>query len=90
MAAGERVVVLMSRAEKAALEAKAASAGPISAGELIRRAVEAYDEQAQAEAEELKALLRVLAATHAETLRQLERAERKLDATLSDLAGTGR
>jgi hypothetical protein len=43
----------MSPAEKAALDAKAASAGAISAGELIRRAVEAYDEQAQAEAEEL-------------------------------------
>lgn len=90
MAAGERVVVLMSRAEKAALEAKAASAGPISAGELIRRAVEAYDVETQAEAEELRGLLRILAATHEETLRQLEQAERKLDATLSDLPGTGR
>lgn len=88
--AAERVVVLMSPAEKAALEAKAASAGPISAGELIRRAVEAYDVETQAEAEELQALLRVLAATHAETLRQLVRAERKLDDTLSELAGAGR
>ena len=86
MAATERVVVLMSPAEKAALDAKAASAGAISAGELIRRAVAAYDEQAQAEAEELKGLLSVLAATHAQTLRQLDLAERKLDDTLTYLA----
>ncbi len=86
MAATVRVVVLMSPAEKAVLDAEAASAGAISAGELIRRAVEAYDEQAEAEAEELKGLLSVLAATHAETLRQLDLAERKLDDTLTYLA----
>lgn len=78
----------MSPAEKAALDAKAANAGHISAGQLIRRAVEAYDEQAQAEAAELRELLAVLAATHEDTLRQLDRAERKLDATLAHLAGT--
>jgi hypothetical protein len=86
MAATERVVVLMSPGEKAALDAKAASAGAISAGELIRRAVEAYDEHAQAEAEELKGLLALLASTHTETLRQLDLAERKLDDTLTYLA----
>ena len=87
MPATERVVVLMSPAEKSALDAKAASAGSISAGELIRRAVAAYDESVQAEAEELKALLALLAATHEETLRQLDRTERKLDDTLTYLAG---
>jgi signal transduction histidine kinase len=87
MAATERVVVLMSPAERAALDAKAAQAGRISAGELIRRAVEAYDEQAESEAEELRALLKVLASTHEETLRQLDRTEQKLDATLAHLAG---
>jgi hypothetical protein len=86
MAATERVVVLMSPAEKAALDAKAARAGPISAGELIRRAVAAYDQQAQAEAEELRGLLSLLAATHEATLRQLDLAERKLDDTLIYLA----
>ncbi len=86
MAATERVVVLMSPGEKAALDAKAAKAGAISAGELIRRAVEAYDEQDQAEAVELKGLLSLLATTHAETLRQLDLAERKLDDTLTYLA----
>jgi hypothetical protein len=49
MAASERVVVLMSPAEKQALDAKAASAGHIFASELVRRAVEAYDEQAAAD-----------------------------------------
>ena len=44
MVATERVVVLMSPAEKAALVAKAVLSGRISAGELIRRAVQAYDE----------------------------------------------
>ena len=86
MAATERVVVLMSPAEKAALDAKASQAGRISAGELIRRAVDAYDADAQSEAEELRALISVLSATHADTLRQLDRAEQKLDATLAALA----
>jgi hypothetical protein len=51
----------MSPAEKQALDAKAASAGHISASELVRRAVEAYDEQAAAEAAELREWLSVLA-----------------------------
>jgi hypothetical protein len=88
MAATERVVVLMSPAEKAALDAKAARAGPVSAGELIRRAVEAYDETEAAEAEELRALLSVLAATHDETMRRLARTEGKLDETLEFLSRT--
>ncbi len=82
----ERVVVRMSPGEKAALEVKAASCGAISAGEFIRYAVEVYDEPAQAEAEMLTGLLSLLAAGHAETLRQLDLAERKLDDTLTHLA----
>ncbi|HME27572.1 MAG TPA: ribbon-helix-helix protein, CopG family [Acetobacteraceae bacterium] len=88
MAATERVVVLMSPAEKATLDAKAARAGPVSAGELIRRAIEAYDETAETEAGELRALLSVLAATHDETMRRLARTERKLDETLEFLSRT--
>lgn len=90
MAASERVVVLMSPAEKAALDAKASRAGSVSAGELIRRAVEAFDAEAEAEADELRALLSVLAATHDETLRRLDQTERKLDDTLAYLARTRR
>lgn len=90
MAATERVVVLMSPAEKAALDAKAARAGSASVGELIRRAVEAYDEDAETDAAELRTLLSVLATTHDETLRRLDLTERKLDETLAYLAGTRR
>ena len=87
MAVTERVVVLMSPAEKRALDAKAARAGPISAGELVRRAVEAYDEKAAEEAAELRGLLGVLASVHAETLRRLDATECKLDNTLAYLQG---
>jgi len=85
VAASERVVVLMSPAEKRALDAKAANAGHISAGELVRRAVEAYDERAAAEAAELREWLGVLARVHAETLRRLDDTEHKLDTTLAYL-----
>lgn len=81
MAATARVVVLMSPEEKAALDSKAVRAGRISAGELVRRAVEAYDEETMREAEELRALLRVLADTHKATLAAIDRTERKLDAS---------
>ncbi len=69
----------MSAEEKAALEAKAVRAGRLSAGELVRRAVDAYDEEAQREAEELRLLLDVFRQTHAKTIRELDRLERKLD-----------
>ncbi len=86
MAATARVVVLMSPEEKAALEAKAAQAGPISTAELVRRAVDAYDLADRGEAAELRRVLAVLNATHAETLRQLDQTDRKLDEVLAALA----
>lgn len=86
----ERLVVLMSPAEKQALDAKAARAGQISAGELVRRAVAAYDERAAGEAAELRDMLGVLAGVHAETLHRLDATERKLDDTLTYLEGQGR
>lgn len=48
--------------------------------------MQAYDEATKIEAEELRGLLTVLAATHRETLRHLDRAEHKLDLTLAYLA----
>jgi hypothetical protein len=42
----------------------------------------------EAEADELRALLSVLAATHDETMRRLEHTEPKLDETLAYLART--
>ena len=86
MSATARVVVLMTPEEKAALEAKSSRVGPISAAELVRRAVDAYDLADQSEAEELRALLDLFKRTRAETLRQLDRTDRKLDATLAGLA----
>ena len=83
MAATERVVVLMSPAKKAALDARAASAGAISTGEFIRRAVGAYGEPALAEAEELRRLHALAAAIRAETPRRLDLDERDLDDMLS-------
>jgi hypothetical protein len=90
MAAAERIVVLMSPREKAALEAKARRSGRISAGELVRRAVAAYEEGTETEAQELRTLLSLLSTTHAETLRRLDAAERKLDETLASLVRSER
>jgi hypothetical protein len=85
MTASARMVVLMSPQEKAALEAKARRAGKISAGELVRRAVAAYDDLALTEAEELRTVLDQFSRTHAETLQRLDATERKLDETLAAL-----
>ena len=81
-----RVVVLMTPAEKAALDTKAREAGHISAAELVRRAVSAYNLGTEGEAEELRQLLAAFQTIRAETLRQLDRTDRKLDATLASLA----
>ena len=80
-----RVVVLMTPDEKAALEAKAERSGRISAAELVRRAVAAYDLGDRREAEELRALLDLFRGTRAETLAQLDDTDRELDATLAAL-----
>lgn len=85
MSASARMVVLMSPQEKSALEAKARRSGRISAGELVRRAVAAYDDRAAGEAEELREVLQQFSRTHAETLRKLDATERKLDETLAAL-----
>lgn len=79
------MVVLMSPREKSELEAKARRAGRISAGELVRRAVSAYDANDAAEAAELRVLLDQFSRTHAETVRRLDATERKLDETLASL-----
>jgi hypothetical protein len=86
MPASERVVVLMTPEEKAALDSKAAQAGRISTAEFVRRAVAAYDGETERDAAELRALLASLATTHTETLHEIDRVDRKLDATLADLA----
>jgi len=77
-AATERIVVLMTPAEKRAMEAKARRMGA-SAAQLVRRSVAAFDEAA--DAAEVEALLKTLASTHAATLAALDRAERELAET---------
>ncbi len=86
MPATERVVVLMSPAEKAALESRARAAGRLSMGEYIRRTIEAADDLGTAEeAAELAALLPAFWAAHHETLRRVDATIRKVDETLAFL-----
>jgi phage gp37-like protein len=82
--ASERLVVLMTPAEKRRLEAKARRLGA-SAGELVRRSVKAYD--AEADDRQVETLLRQLAEAHTATLAALDRAERELAATRAYFAG---
>lgn len=88
MGVSARVVVLMSPTEKQSLDRKAARSGK-SAGELVRRAVDAYDEDAAAEAVELRRMIDLLAGIHQETLSRLDVTERKLDDTLHYLRTSG-
>jgi hypothetical protein len=84
MAATERVVVLMSPAEKAGIEARAKALGR-STGDYMRRAAQAYDLGTEEEAAELAAFLPVFNELQAKTLESLDRAERKLEETLARL-----
>jgi hypothetical protein len=76
--ATERVVVLMTRTEKKALEAKAKRLGA-STGELVRRSVSAFDESA--DLAQVEALLKTLDASHRATLVALDSAEQELRET---------
>jgi predicted DNA-binding protein len=77
-AASERVVVLMPPEDKARLEEKARRAGT-SVGELVRRAVEAYEPELQAA--ELEALVRLLEESQARAIQSLDDAGKELAAT---------
>ena len=77
-AATERVVVLMTPAEKKALEAKARRMGA-STGELVRRSVDAFDERLDSAG--VEALLGALTEAHKSTVAALDRAEREIAET---------
>ncbi|MCC6467092.1 MAG: hypothetical protein IT563_02125 [Alphaproteobacteria bacterium] len=77
-AATERVVVLMTPAEKRALERKAKTS-QLSAGELVRRSVEAFDPRLADRA--VLAMLDSFAASHVAAVAALEHAERELAET---------
>jgi hypothetical protein len=88
MAASARLMVLMSQEERAALDAKARTLG-VSAGEVVRRAVQAFELGSEEEAAELRALIDAFNELHLETLRIADEAHRKVAETLADQSGRG-
>jgi hypothetical protein len=92
MAASARLMVLMSPEERASLDAKARALG-VSAGEVARRAVQAFELGTEAEATELRELIDMFDQLHPETLRIADEAHRKVAENLAGLsrhAPTGR
>lgn len=82
MAASARLMVLMSPEERASLDAKARTLG-VSAGEVVRRAVQAFELGTQEEAAELRALVDAFAQLHPETLRIADESHRKVTELLT-------
>jgi hypothetical protein len=81
MAASARLMVLMSAEERAALDAKARALG-VSAGEVVRRAVQAFEIGNKDEEAELCALIDAFNEFHPETLRIADEAHRKVSEIL--------
>jgi Arc/MetJ-type ribon-helix-helix transcriptional regulator len=82
MSASARLMVLMSPEERAALDAKARTLG-VSAGEVVRRAVQAFEIGTQEEAAELRALIDLFNQLHPETLRIADECHRKVEEILA-------
>ena len=82
MAASARLMVLMSPEERASLDIKARTLG-VSAGEVVRRAVQAFELGTEAEAAELRELIDVFNQLHPETLRIADECHRKVAETLA-------
>jgi hypothetical protein len=82
MAASARLMVLMSPEERASLDAKARALG-VSAGEVVRRAVDAFELGTEEEAAELRALIEVFNQLHPETLRIADECHRKIAENLA-------
>jgi|SRR5271165_580741 len=82
MPASARLMILMSPEERAALDAKARALG-VSAGEVVRRAVQAFELGTEEEAAQLRALIDVFNELHAETLRIADECHRKVAETLA-------
>lgn len=77
MAASARLMVLMSPEERASLDTKARTLG-VSAGEVVRRAVQAFELGTEEEAAELRALVDVFNEIHPETLRIADECHRRV------------
>lgn len=82
MAASARLMVLMSPEERAALDVKARALG-VSAGEVVRRAVAAFELGTEREAAELRALIDAFNELHPETLRIADECHRKVAESLA-------
>jgi hypothetical protein len=82
MPATARLMVLMSPEERAALDAKARALG-VSAGEVVRRAVQAFELGTEEEAAELRTLIDAFNELHPETLRIADECQRKVAETLA-------
>jgi hypothetical protein len=82
MAASARLMVLMSPEERASLDTKARALG-ISAGEVVRRAVQAFELGTEEEAAELRALIDVFNLLHPETLQIADESHRKVAEVLA-------
>jgi len=82
MAATARLMVLMSPEERASLDTKARTLG-VSAGEVVRRAVQAFELGTEEEAAELRGLIDAFNELHPETLRIADEAHRKMTETLA-------
>lgn len=81
MAASARLMVLMSPEERASLETKARTLG-VSAGEVVRRAVQAFELGTEEEAAELRDLIDAFNELHPETLRIADECHRRVTETL--------
>jgi hypothetical protein len=76
-------MVLMSPEERASLDTKARMLG-VSAGEVVRRAVQAFELGTEEEAAELRSLIDVFNELHPETLRIADECHRKVTETLPE------
>jgi len=82
MAASARLMVLMSPEERAMLDTNA-RALVLSAGEVARRAVQAFEVGTEEEAGELRALIDAFNELHPETLRIADECHREVAKTLA-------
>jgi len=88
MPASARLMVLMSPEERASLDRKARTLG-VSAGEVVRRAVQAFELGTEEEAAELRALIDAFNELHPETLRIADEAHRRVSEILAGLSRHG-
>jgi hypothetical protein len=82
-------MVLMSPEERSALDAKARALG-VSAGEVVRQAVHAFELGSEEEAAELRTLIDAFNELHPETLRIADESHRKVAEILAGPSRAGR